>query len=301
MNQTDYFTEKIATLPEDLQEAIQASNHQAVLQDIQREYRLHIDQAQTLETLATQLIFGDIDAPTFVNHMFNEAHVSSSAAGDMLLKIDTLILRKIRLFLEKIDEDRKKEAELQKALMSEEEEEEENTSEAYAEYYANVANILKETKENLLAEGILPDGSNITDEMMAKEMGITVEELHRMKEVGAFEEAQTKPSSYIENHAQIHSEKEELLHELESPRKSFVTPLFTPITQTKKTQMPFVKVEIPSSQVEETVPPDHQLQNTQIETPYKEETVVPQTESTPVIKKPTRVVLSNDPYKEPIE
>ena len=93
MHQNDYFTEKIATLPEDLQEAIYASEYEKTLGDIQKENKLHIDQGQILETLTLELMFGDIDAPDFVNGLFNEAHVSSSVAGDILLNIDTRILR----------------------------------------------------------------------------------------------------------------------------------------------------------------------------------------------------------------
>jgi hypothetical protein len=298
MNQTDYFTEKIATLPEDVQEAILASGHEAVLKDVQREYKLHIDQAQTLETLATQLIFGDIDAPEFVNNMFNEAHVSSAVAGDILLKIDTLILRKIRKYLEDLAEVKRKDAELEKLLMDDEESLADDTANAYAEYYANTANILEEEKQKLLEEGILPDGSNITDEMLAKEMGITVEELHRKNQVGAFAEAKSKtPDITVFDH-DIMSEKEELLHELESPEKSFTKPLFTqqPVAQKLNT----ITVTLP----------DHQLQNTHIEKPYVDEViptpttstpVAPTTPTQPVVKIPTKIVLSNDPYKEPIE
>jgi len=243
--------------------------------------------------------------------MFNEAHVSSAVAGDILLKIDTLILRKVREYLETIAETRKKEEDLNRLLMSEEEQVEEDTSKAYAEYYANVANIKKETEEKLLEEGILPDGSNITDEMLAEAMGISVAELQKQQQVGAFAEANSKPSAYIENHAYAQTAKEELLKELESPEKSFVTPLFTP--------MPFTIAKTPATEKKEVTItlPDHQLQNTHVETPYIEDLVqtpetpkpipevkqvIPQTPPTaPVIKIPTKIVLSNDPYKEPIE
>lgn len=309
MNQTDYFTEKIATLPEDLQDAIRASNHEGVLKDIQREYKLHIDQAQVLETLAMQLIFGDIDAPTFVSNMFNEAHVSSSVAGDILLKIDTLILRKIRSDLEAIAEAKKKDEELKKLLMDDEESLEDDKANMYAAYYADVANILKETEEEMLKEGILPDGSNITDEMIAKELGITPEEFSKQNQVGAFKEANEKTNESPQTQKDILSEKEELLHELESPEKSFVKPLFTPVTT-------------PIQESKTVTLPDHQLQNTHIEIPYTEteddkkekpvEKPIIATADTAnitniknkpvtVIKKPTKLVLSNDPYKEPIE
>jgi hypothetical protein len=312
MNQTDYFTEKIATLPEDIQEAILASDHEKTLKEIQREYKLHIDQAQILETLATQLIFGDIDAPDFVNNMFSEAHVSSAVAGDILLNIDTRILKKIRVYLEDLAEAKRRDAELEKLLMDDEQSFEDDKANAYAEYYAETANILEEEKQKLLEEGILPDGSNITDEMLAKETGISIDELRKKTQGGALRDASLKTSNNVDTEEDILTEKEELLHELESPEKSFSTPLFTPIQkQVSKT-----------GNIEKITLPDHQLQNTHIEIPYVEEIVPtspapsiveakpleakPVTEKVsnptqPVVKIPTKIVLSNDPYKETIE
>lgn len=299
MNHTEYFTEKIATLPEDLQRAIFASDYEKTLSDIQREYKLHIDQGQVLETLVTQLMFGDIDAPQFINRMFNEAHVSSSVAGDILLKIDMLILKKIRTEIEDMEEVRRNDKELERLLMDDEELAQEEKSELFANYYKRGEEIAGEIETELLAEGILPDGSNITDEMLAKELGTTVEELKKRSkpiEKGGLREARDwgATQSFTPD---LLSEKEELLKELEAPEKSFIAPLFV---KKERTQ----------------TPPDHQLQNTHIELPYIEEIVPEITEvvekqptpapetpksTEPVFKKPTKITLSIDPYKEPIE
>lgn len=336
MNQNDYFTEKIATLPEDLQDAIRASDHESILRNIQQEYRLHIDQAQILETLTEQLIFGDIDAPQFVNNMFNEAHVSSSVAGDILLKIDMLILKKIRAYLENLEEIKKADEEFKKQLMLEEERVEDDEANMYAEYYADLANTKKEVEQELLDEGILPDGSNITDEMLAKELGITVDELVRRSRIGGIKEAQEKdmekePTSSFTLGKDTYDAKAELLQELESPEKSFFKPLFkTPtFTQENKT-VNTPKVSSASSNIEKIILPDHQLQNIDIEKPYVSDVLETEEKQTlftqskpelqtasevsqktksqpapsqdPVIKKPTKVVLPTiDPYKEPIE
>lgn len=304
MNQTDYFTEKIDTLPEDIQEAIRASNHEAILKEIQKEYKLHIDQAQTLEILATQLIFGDIDAPQFVNGMFNEAHVSSAVAGDILLKIDLLILKEIREYVERIEEIKRIEEEREKLLMSEEEEIEQEKANAYAAYYADVENIRRRVAQELIDEGVMEDGSNITDEMIAKEMGISVEEFRKQSEVGGIKGSQAP----IQN---IQNEKEELLHELESPEKSFTKPLFK-VAPTIHTPKELSSTPSQKSTIEKITLPDHQLQNTHVEKPYVEEVTAPEpatapktptvsTSTEPVIKKPTKLTLSVDPYKEPIE
>lgn len=305
MNQTEYFTEKIATLPEDLQEAIRTSEYAKILANIQKEYKLHIDQGQILETLGTQLMFGDIDAPGFVNGMFNEAHVSSAVAGDILLKIDQLILRKIRTYIEEMEDIREKDEELRRLLLSDEELAEEDAAGVYAKYYEETAAALRDASDDLIRKGFNPDGSNITDEMIAGELGVSVEELRNTGKVGALKEAQEWESTQSFTPSFI-TEKEELMRELETPEKSFVTPLF------KKKEVP-------------VTPPDHQLQNTHVEIPYIEEIVPEVTEvvekpiekpvapapiiETPkpvdpnatTIKKPTKITLSIDPYKEPIE
>lgn len=300
MNQTEYFTEKMATLPEDIQEAILASDYARTLSEMQREYKLHIDQGQVLETLAMQLMFGDIDAPQFISGMFNEAHVSSSVAGDLLLKIDMFILKKIRLYIEDMQVVHEKDEELEKLLMSDEELAADETANAYADYYAETANILEDVKEEMIEEGINPDGTNITDDMLARELGVSVEELNKKGQVGALKEARDWGSTQSFTPSFI-IEKEELLHELESPEKSFTTPLFE-----KRKFTPEVPI----------TPPDHQLQNTHIETPYIEEILptedieTPKPEYKPIpqvkppattIKMPTKITLSIDPYKEPIE
>ena len=97
---------------------------------------------------------------------------------------------------------------------------------------------------------------------------------------------------------QKHDDKAELLRELESPEKSFTTPLFRPIPKAIEKQEPIIL-------------PDHQLQNTHIETPYIEEqpqipvitaiTAKPVDRTIPTIKKPTLLTLSIDPYKESID
>ncbi len=302
MNQTEYFTEKIATLPEEVQEAIYASGYAKTLAEIQQEYKLHIDQGQVLETLALELMFGDIDAPDFINGMFNEAHISSSVAGDMLVKIDTRILRVIRTKIEAVENRKQKDRELEKLLMTEEEEEADDLSDAYAEYYSETGKALLEAEQELLDEGILPDGSNITDEMFAKEMGIPLEDIKNAERQRA-SEALKHTREW--NEEQLHgkkaepevklSEKDEILRELESPEKTFIKPLF-----------------IRQEPVKPITPPDHQLQNTHVETPYVEEILpepkkpepqasVPEKPAVEAVKKPTKITLSIDPYKEPIE
>ena len=93
MNQT-YYDEKLESLPENLQYAVMMSNWKEALVAIQTEFKLHIDQTQILEDCTIKLMFGDIDAPQFISNMFNNAHINSEMAADILLEVDLKILKK---------------------------------------------------------------------------------------------------------------------------------------------------------------------------------------------------------------
>lgn len=297
MNQHEYFSEKIETLPEDLQFAILSSDWEKTISDIQKEFKLHLDQGQVLETAAMQLMFSDIDATDFINLMFREGHISTQVAADILLAIDSRILKKIRESLEIFAKAEKKEKEDELLNMTDEEKARDEEAERFAKYYSESAVAIEEARQDLEARGIADDGSNATDEQIAEILGVSVEEYRKGREVVDNSEIPTD----------INKEKEELLRELETPQKSFVKPLFTQNTA------PEYKLD------HEPLAPDHQLENTHIETPYHEpepvilekeepvvETVVETptpvtTPITPEIKKPTKISISTDIYREPIE
>lgn len=143
MNKT-YYDEKLETLDENLKYAITMSEWQESLIEIQKQFKLHIDQTQTLEDCAIKLMFGDIDAPDFINHMFNDAHINSVTAADILLEVDLKILKKIREKLEIIEEGEKEEEEIENFLLDDDERQARVENEAYAKYYAEVAKIREE-------------------------------------------------------------------------------------------------------------------------------------------------------------
>jgi hypothetical protein len=281
MNKT-YYQEKLETLPENLQYAVMMSDWQKSLIQIQTQFKLHIDQTQVLEDSTIKLMFGDIDAPDFINHMFNDAHINSELAADILLEVDLKILKNIRQRLEAMEKTKEEDEELENLLLDDEEKEARETADEYAKYYAEIDKIHKETEEEMLKEGILPDGSNITDEML----GITTE----------------IPSD-------IKKEKDDLLNEIDSPTKSFTL-------TNQYTSKPAAVVEETLIEIE-PISVDYQLQNTHIEEPFHEEDIVPEhtaiaPEEAPIkqpsttlqpateIKKPITIKL-DDIYREPIE
>ncbi len=153
MNQT-YYEEKLKTLPENLQYAVMMSDWEESLINIQNKYKLHIDQTQVLEDSVIKLMFGDIDAPDFISNMFNNGHVNSETAADILLDVDMQILKKIRERLESMEKSEEEEEEFEKALMSEEEIEQKEEAETYAQFYKEAEKINQEVEEELAKEPV---------------------------------------------------------------------------------------------------------------------------------------------------
>lgn len=276
MNQT-YYDEKIQSLPEDLQYAILMSNWKDALVSIQKEFKLHIDQTQILEDCTIKLMFGDIDAPDFINHMFNDAHINSEMAADILLEVDLKILKNIRERLESIQQSDKEDEEIEELLMSDEDKKQKEEADKYANFYEEAEKINKETEEELLKEGILPDGSNITDEML----GIT-------KDI---------PTD-------IQKEKDDLLEEINSPTKSFKIDLDSKPININQTIIP-TDHQLENTHLEEPfhedeiikTKPEPSVTSTIITSTKKIDTKI---DIKPEIKKPININL-NDIYREPIE
>lgn len=252
MNKT-YYDEKLITLSENLQYAITMSNWQESLVQIQTKFKLHIDQTQVLEDCTMKLMFGDIDAPDFINHMFSDAHINSETAADILLEVDLKILKNIRECLEIIEEGEKEEEEIENFLLDDDEKQARAENEAYAKYYAEVAKIREEDD--------------------ASEPDIDVEE----------EEIPTD----------IPKEKDDLLNEINTPTKSFtigltptpIQPTSTPIPvdhqlQNTHIEEPFHTEDIIPEIIKTETPP----------TPIKIQTTIDQQ---PEIKKPITINLDD--------
>jgi hypothetical protein len=66
-------------------------------------------------------MFGDIDAPDFISHMFSEAHINSETAADILLEVDLKILKNIRERLEAVEKQDAHDEEVEALLLDDEE------------------------------------------------------------------------------------------------------------------------------------------------------------------------------------
>lgn len=320
-NSTNYFQEKLETLPDHVRWAVRDVDYMKELAEIKKKHKLHIDQAATLESLAQHLMLGDIDAATFMNSLFKEAYISSQIAADILVDIDTMILRRIREKIESFEQEEKDVQRHRDEFRTDEEVEIDDMNALYRQKDEEYVRVNEEIKQELAAEGFKEDGSNITDEDIAKSYGMTMAEYLAQNRQGAIKAAQESKDIVETTPAEILSEKEELMRELESPEKSFAKPLFA--------RKPEVTPIIKKAEVA-MVAPDHQLQNTHVEEPFHDDINVPleptkatettptpvttpkleekivevapkPVDTTPIIKKPAKIDLGTDPYREPIE
>ncbi len=235
------------------------------------------------------------------------------------MDVDTAILKRIR---EKIEGFEQEELEVERhrnQYLTEEERAIDEMNTVYKQQDEEYVKVSKEVEDELKKEGFLEDGSNITEEDIAKSYGMTTADyLAQNKKGGALQEArEQETTTTTPTPASILSEKEDLLNELESPKKSFSEPLFT-------------KAPAPKPAEVAPIAPDHQLENTHVEEPFHDEinTVVKavepvkaiptpvevaptpvkpaevepiETNIAPIIKKPAKIDLTHDVYREPIE
>ncbi len=267
MNKT-YYDEKLKTLPENLQYAISMSNWKESLVQIKTQFKLHIDQTQVLEDCTMKLMFGDIDAPDFISHMFGDAHINSEMAADILLEVDLKILKKIREDLVDMDEGDKEEEEIENFLLDDDEKEARAENEAYAKHYAELDKIREE------------------DDASPEDEEEVIEEVIKDKEI---------PTD-------INKEKDDMLNEINTPTKSFtieltpkpVQPASQPIPvdhqlQNTHIEKPFHTEDIIPEITKTEIPPQPM--------PIKIQTNIEQKLE---IKKPITINL-DDIYREPLE
>ncbi len=92
--------EKFSSLPEDAKEAIRQFEYDKTLREIHDSYKLHIDQAYSLEKAVADVIFGDIESHQLVSFLQKELRLSADEAtmlsGDINAKILLPLQNKMR-------------------------------------------------------------------------------------------------------------------------------------------------------------------------------------------------------------
>lgn len=255
MNKT-YYDEKLETLSENLQYAVMMSGWKESLVQIQTQFKLHIDQTQVLEDCTIKLMFGDIDAPDFINHMFNDAHINSETAADILLEVDLKILKNIRERLEMQEESEKDEEEIENFLLDDDEKKARAEDDAYAKYYAEVDKIREEDdasepdteEDEEIPTNIPQEKDDLLNEINAPTKSFTV---GLTKTQPSYQPAPTQPASQpipvdhqLENtHLEEPFHESDIIPELpktETPVQSTTTPvkISTSINQNPEIKKP---------------------------------------------------------------
>ncbi|MCF7865577.1 MAG: hypothetical protein K9M11_03675 [Candidatus Pacebacteria bacterium] len=88
--------EKFKLLPEDAKSAVRDFEYDKTLKVIHDTYKLHIDQAYTLEKAVADVIFGDIEPHDLVSFLKNELRLTPETALQLSTDINTKILLPIQ-------------------------------------------------------------------------------------------------------------------------------------------------------------------------------------------------------------
>lgn len=88
--------EKFSSLPEDAKEAIRQFEYDKTLKEIHDSYKLHIDQAYSLERAIADVIFGDIEPHQLVSLLKNELRLSPELAEMLSAEINAKMLLPIQ-------------------------------------------------------------------------------------------------------------------------------------------------------------------------------------------------------------
>ena len=91
-NSIELIKERFELLPEDAQKAIQQFEYDKALKEIHSSYKLHIDQAYSLEKAVADVIFGDLETRQLISFLQSELRVTPEIALQLSVDTNTKIL-----------------------------------------------------------------------------------------------------------------------------------------------------------------------------------------------------------------
>lgn len=95
-NSIELIKERFDLLPDDAQKAIQQFEYDKALKEIHTSYKLHIDQAYSLEKAVADVIFGDLETQQLISFLQTELRLSPEIALQLSLDVNTKILLPIQ-------------------------------------------------------------------------------------------------------------------------------------------------------------------------------------------------------------
>ncbi len=96
MNSLEQQTERFAILPPDFQEAIRNFDYDKRLQQIDKKFRLHIDQLVALETALANIVFGELKSMELTSYIETNLRVNREKASEIALDVNENILMPLR-------------------------------------------------------------------------------------------------------------------------------------------------------------------------------------------------------------
>ncbi len=92
----DYLFEKTDQLPSELAEIVLAFNFTGGFTEVVSKYKLHLDQGEILEDLTFRVMFGDLDAVTFVGKLSSDLSLPSGTAKELSEDINSKIIEPVK-------------------------------------------------------------------------------------------------------------------------------------------------------------------------------------------------------------
>ncbi len=95
-NSIENMTDRFNQLPKDAQKAIQMFDYDKALKKIHLSYKLHIDQASSLEKIIANIVFGEERSQEMVHLIEKELRLSNEDAAKIALDVNRNILMPIQ-------------------------------------------------------------------------------------------------------------------------------------------------------------------------------------------------------------
>ena len=83
-------------LPNDFQKAITASDYDNCLETITKKHKLHIDQAESLESLLAKILFGEVEPEDVISEIKSKVNLSKEEAVEIAKEINQTIVLPIK-------------------------------------------------------------------------------------------------------------------------------------------------------------------------------------------------------------
>lgn len=101
-NSLEQMNDRFQLLPDDAQDAIRQFEYDKALRNIHAKYKLHIDQASSLEKAVASVVFGEARPQSLIMTIQNELRVEAEKAREIAFDVNQMILLPIQEIMKRI-------------------------------------------------------------------------------------------------------------------------------------------------------------------------------------------------------